>query len=193
MNKENYRTLTNLAVAALISEGEYDVFSDEDKLVFSLGKRKYPYLESVIKENELWENIVINPKREQVTIYNHPPLSELRKTWYEDGNKIFSRTLNPAKINVESIALCINLFGERKTKSISIPTSVDSNYISILSYCIEHHLGVPVIPAASHVKITRIPHTVISLIPKIATLHSAELVNILTAGEIRKYMKGVSK
>lgn len=193
MFKPQYQTLTNLAISALISEGEFDVFCNEDTLVFPLKQRKFSYLENIIKENELSANITINPKREQVTIYNHPPLGELRKEWYEKGNKIFSKTLDHTKINLESIVLCINLFGERKTETITIPTSIDTSYINILSYCIEHYLGVPVIPAINHVKLTRIPYTVLSLIPKVAALHSAELVNMLTAGEKRKYMKGVSR
>lgn len=184
------KTLTDLAIAMLIGEGEFDLFTKEITLTTPYDRKKSLYLSEVIKNESLVDYVNINPKKEQFTILQHPVLHPLMDQWYKGNSKVFSFVLDPNLISLKSIVLCINLFGERKLESISIPTNVDKDHIKTLCYCIEQNIHVPVIPGGNHIKITNIPTFIGGCIGETSTIHSAELINFLTEKEKKKLTEG---
>lgn len=181
--------LYDLASALLIGEGEFD-FSDDSKLSVPFDRKKSMYLSEVIKNERLSDYININPKRGQIYLHSHEVLETIKYQWYKDGKKIFSFILDPNLLTLKSIIMCINLFGERKLETISIPTNIEREHIKTLAYCIEKHLNVPVIPGANQVKITNIPTFVIECVYDLPAIHSTELINFLTEKEKKKIMGG---
>jgi hypothetical protein len=191
-DKNLSKNLFNLAIAGLISEAEFENFSDELLLKVPIERKKTIYLTDVLKEANLKRNLKIEPIKGQFTIHSHSFLTRLKEQWYKGNTKIFSNILDPNLINLQSIIICINLFGSRKLETISIPTNIDRNYIKAVSFCIEHHLKVPVIPGTNQIKITNIPQFILSTLADIPAIHSVELINFLTDKEKKKLMEGGS-
>ncbi|MFT9495752.1 MULTISPECIES: hypothetical protein [Bacillota] len=186
------KSLYNLAIAGLIGEGEFDHLAKDIPLKIPFSRKKGFYLADLLKDGNLNSNLRIDPQKGQFTIHSHKILQSLKKQWYKDNTKIFSNILDPKLINLDAIIISINLFGSRKLESISIPTSIDKDYVKAISYCIEQHLKVPVIPGANQIKITNIPQFIDSVITEIPTIHSAELINFLTVKEKKRLVEGVS-
>lgn len=191
-DKKVSRNLNNLAIAALISEAEYDIFSVEPILKVPFDQKKSFYLAEVIKDCNLKAFIDFDLRKGQFTIHSHSVLKRLRQQWYKDNTKIFSMKLDPDLITLQSIVMCINLFGSRKLESISIPTNIEKEHIKAISYCIEQHLNVPVIPSPNQIKITNVPRFIVAAIAEIPAIHSAELINFLTEKEKKRIMEGAS-
>jgi hypothetical protein len=187
-DKKIFDNLLNLAIAGLISEAEFDIFSDEPLLKVEFNTKKTSYLIDIITDANLDSFIRIETNKGQFTIHSHPLLQSLKLQWYQNNSKIFSNVLDPTRINLQSIIISINLFGTRKLETISIPTSINKNYIKAVSYCIAQHLKVPVIPGTNQIKITNIPNFIPSSISEIPAIHSAELINFLTDKEKKKRM-----
>lgn len=190
-DKNLSKNLWNLAIAGLISEGEFDIFSSEPLLKVPYERKKTVYLSDILKDANLIRNLKIEHQKGQYSIHSYPYLKVLKDQWYKGNTKIFSNVLDPKLISLESIIICINLFGSRKLETISIPTSIDRNYIRSVSYCIEQHLKVPVVPSINQLKITNIPKFIQSTLAEIPAIHSAELVNFLTDKERKKMIEGV--
>lgn len=188
--KKTTKNLYDLAIALLVGEGEFD-FGSDSKLSVPFDRKKSMYLLEVIKNERLSDFIDINSKRGQITLHTHMVLEAIRYQWYKDGKKVFSFILDPNLLTLKSIIMCINLFGERKLETISIPTNVEKEHNKTLAYCIEKHLNVPVIPGANQIKITNIPTFIIECINDLPAIHSAELINFLTEKEKKKIMEGV--
>ncbi|QCJ45477.1 hypothetical protein FAY30_26420 (plasmid) [Bacillus sp. S3] len=190
--KKTSKTLETLAIASLICEGEFDTTSNEHLLIVPFDKKKALYLAELIRENNLKSHLDIDVKKGQFSLHSHPILDKLRKQWYVNERKIFSMVLDPNLLSLLSIIIGINLFGSRKLESISIPTNIDKEHLRALSYCIEQHIGVPVVPSANHIKITNVPKFILHSVNEIPTLHSAELVNFLTDKERNRIIEGAS-
>lgn len=190
MKEKSAKNLYDLAIALLIGEGEFD-FGSDSKLSVPFDRKKSMYLLEVIKNERLNDYIDINQKRGQIYLHSHMVLETLKFQWYKDGNKIFSFILDPKLLTLKSIIMCINLFGERKLETISIPTNIEKDHIKTLAYCIEKHIKVPVIPGSNHIKISNIPTFVIDCIHDLPAIHSAGLINFLTEKEKKKIMEGV--
>lgn len=182
--------LEKLAVAALISEGDFDYFQESNVLKIPFDTKKALYLKDLVKESGLERYIDINLKRGQFSIHSHSVLKTLQKQWYKDKKKIFTMILDPDLLNVESIITSVNLFGVRKLESILIPTSIDKEYIKSIAYCMEQKLKVTVIPTATSLKIMNIPKFIINSIKEIPAIDSAELINFLTEKEKKKIIEG---
>lgn len=190
--KKTAITLKKLAVACLITEGEFRSSANGTALITPFEKSNGLYLAEIIKENSLKEHIEINFKKEQFTLCSHSVLDELRTQWYADNKKIFSMVLDPHLLSLQSIVMGINLFGSRKLESISIPTNINKDHLRALSYCIEHHIKVPVVPSANHIKITNVPKFILNLVNELPTIHSAQLVNFLTDKEKKRIIEGAA-
>lgn len=188
---ETTNLLMNLAIAGLISEGEFDIFTEVETLHVPFNRKKQKYLEILVKENGFKDFVTINETRGQFTIHTHPVLKTLKKQWYEGHKKIFSKVLDPEIINLEAIVLAINLFGNRQLESISIRTTVEKESVKALSYCIEWYLKNPVIPGTKQIKISNVTNVVLSSISDIPAIHSAELMNTLTKNEKKRLLEGV--
>lgn len=188
--KDEKQNLYRLAIAALISEAEYDQFSTKLLLKSPINIKKFAYLDDICKEGNIHLNIEKNHKKGQFTFHSHPVLEQLKQQWFQGGIKTFSNILDPKLINLQSIVMCINLFGTRKLETISIPTTINKEYIKAISYCIEQHLKVPVIPGVTQIKITNVLHCIGSLVSELPTIHSAELINFLTKKEKKKLVEG---
>ncbi|KZE68024.1 hypothetical protein AWM68_17800 [Fictibacillus phosphorivorans] len=182
--------LKELAIAALIGEGEFDNYSSGPVLKVPLDRKKTLYLIDIIKNKKLKDHVTIEPDKGQFSIHSHNTLNTLKEQWYKDNRKIFSMILDPKLINLQSIIISINLFGDRKLETISIPTNVDREHIKAISYCVEHHLQVPVIPSPNSIKITDIPTFVLNSVNDISAIHSVELLNYLTDKEKKSMMEG---
>lgn len=191
-NKKTSKYLFDLAVSGLISEAEFDIFNPDSLLNIPIERKRYFYLADVLKDTKLKSYFEINKHKGQLTIHSHSLLSSLKKQWYKGNLKIFSNILDPNLINLQSIVLCINLFGSRKLETISIPTSIGKEYIKAISYCIEQHLKVPIIPSANCIKVTNIPYFISSVVNELPVIHSAELMNFLTEKEKKRLMEGAS-
>jgi len=188
--KRVYKHLKDFAIAGLISEGDYDIFSKSPvlKIPIIFTRRKITYLHDIIKEMKPF--IDINIKKGQLNVSTHSVLKELREQWYEGNVKIYSKYLDPNLITVESIIICANLFGIRRLENITIPTSVSKDYIRGLAFCIERHLKAPVIPGKNQIKITNIPFVATTIIREVPTIHSVEFLHFLTESEKRKIVEG---
>lgn len=154
-------------------------------------EKKIPYLQNIINEGKLQTNIHLDIRRQQFIIHSHDMLPDLKKRWYKDNEKVFSDILDPQLIPFPAIILCINLFGVRKLETIAIPTTIHKNYIKSVSFCMEHHLKVPVVSTANQIKITNIPKVIARGLEDIPTYHSAEFVNFLTLKEKKQMIEGV--
>lgn len=181
--------ITNLAIAGLISEGEFDIFSDVPVLKMPLHRKKTSYLRSIITESHLEDYIDVDINRGQISIHSHTCLANLKDQWYDEKKKIFSKYVDPNNLSLDSVLMAITLFGIRKLETIYIPTSVEKDYIIRLVYCVEHHLNVPVIPGANHIKIARVKQVILSNYADIPAIHSAELINLLTKKEKRRLLE----
>lgn len=192
MKNKKTKNLHDLATALLIGEGEFGVRAGiERSLTVPFDRKKSWYLSETIKNEQLTDFIDINSKRGQLYLHSHSVLETLYPQWFKDGNKIFSFIMDPKLLNLKSIVLCINLFGERKLETISIPTTVEKEHIKTLAYCMEQHLQVPVVPGTNQIKIANIPNFVLNCINDLPAIHSAELINFLTDKEKKKLMEGV--
>jgi len=187
--------LKNLIIASLMSEGEifYSKNKGESYLLVPFLKEKSYYLSNHIKHHNLKEYIIVEPHKEQMKIVYKSIYEGLVAQWYEQGQKIFTKRLDPSLITYKSIIICINLFGSRKLEGISIPTSVDKRYLKNLSYCIEKNLEITVIPGKSQIKIPEVPRLFLSTIDKVSTFDSTELANYLTNQEKNKLVQASSK
>lgn len=188
--KKTAITLEKLAIASLIGEGEFDTISSENSLMVPFDKKKALYLAELIKENNLKKHLEIDLKKGQFLIHSHSVLEKLRNQWYVNNKKVFTMVLDPNLLSLQAIVIGINLFGSRKLESISIPTNIDKDHLRSLSYCIEHHIKVPVVPSGNHIKITNVPKFILYSVNEIPTIHSAELVNFLTDKEKKRIIEG---
>lgn len=188
--KKRTQNINKLAIAALISEAYFDGTSRSLILKSPVSLKKISYLEEISKNGDFDANINISQKKGQFNLHSHTVLEQLKNQWYKDKSKIFSSLLDPNLINLESIIICINLFGTRKLETISIPTTIDKEYIKAISYCIEQHLDVPVIPGTTQIKITNVPEFIRSKILDVPTIHSTELVDFLTDKEKKRLVEG---
>lgn len=188
--KKVAKNIEVLAVASLLSEGDFDHLQAGTVLKVPFDTKKTLYLMDFIKENRLENYIDINVKRGQFNIHSHPVLGGVKQQWYNDKRKIFSMILDPKLLNLQSIIMCINLFGIRKSESITIPTSIEKDHIKAVSYCIEQLLKVTVVPTPTSIKITNIPKFIVNSIKEIPATHSAELINFLTEKEKKKIIEG---
>jgi len=190
--KKVEKSLILLAIAGLISEGEFDLFQDGAVLKVPFDTKKTLYLMDYIKEHRLEGFVEINLKRGQFSIHSHPALNQLKEQWYKNMRKIFSMVLDPQLLNLQSIIMSINLFGIRKSESLTIPTSIDKEHIKTVSYCIEQLLKVTIIPTPTSIKVTNIPTFIMNSIKEIPATHSAELINFLTEKEKKKIIEGAT-
>lgn len=190
--KKTNTALERLAIACLIGEGEFIPSQNDIELKVPFDKKKALYLAEIIKENNLKKYIQIDLKKGQFTLNSHPILEMLKSQWNSGNNKIFSMILDPNLLSLQSIVICINLFGSRKLESISIPTNIDKEHLRALSYCIEQHIKVPVVPATNHIKVTNVPKFILNSVNEIPTIHSAELVNFLTDKEKKRIIEGAA-
>lgn len=182
-----------LAVAALLSEGEIvSNIRNEFVLQVPFDRKKSMYLSELIRDSNIKSHMDINLKKDIFILHSHPILEKLKKQWYQGQTKIFSKSLDPKLITVQSIIIAINLFGTRKLESVSIPTNIDKEYLRTISFCMEHHLKVPVIPSTNHIKFTNVPKFIQNSIFDIPAIHSIELVNFLTEKEKKMIMEGHS-
>lgn len=188
-DKITTKNIEGLAIAALLSEGEFDIYSN-NVIKAPFDPKKTMYLLDYVKENRLEKYIDINQKRAQFTIHSHISLARIKKQWYNEVRKIFSLILDPQLLSRHSILMSINLFGIRKKESITITTTVDKDHIKAVAYCIEKQLGVTVIPTATGFKITNVPKFIIMFVNQMPAIHSAELINFLTEQEKKKLMEG---
>lgn len=184
------KNIERLAIAGLISEGDFDYLAAEPVLKIPFDIKKAIYLSDFIKENRLEDYIEINLKRGQFSIHSHMALGPLQKQWYRDKRKIFTMILDPKLLDLESVIISVNLFGIRKLESISIPTSIEKEHIKAIAYCVEQKLNVTVIPTSTSLKITNIPKFIMNSINEISAIHSAELINFLTEKEKKKIIEG---
>jgi hypothetical protein len=188
--KKQLQTLYKLATASLISEAEFDNFSSDLMLKSPISIKKFSYLEDILRESNLNSYIKLDPKKEQFTIHSHTLLQDIKKQWYIGNSKIFSKILDPGLIDIQTIVICINLFGTRKSENITIPTSIVKDQIKGVSFCIEQHLKVPIIPSSNSIKITNLPLFIGSILKEVPTIHSTELINFLTDKEKKKIAEG---
>lgn len=188
---KNTNNLLSLAIAGLIAEGEFDLFSDEPILKIPIDERKICYLQNTVHEGKLHQFVKIDTGREQFIIHSHSILIYLKRQWYRGNEKIFSNILDPDLITLQSIILSMNLFGIRKLETIAIPTTIHKDFIKSISFCMERHLSVPVVPCPNLIKITNIPYVITKGVTNIPTYHSAELINFLTRKEKKQLIEGV--
>lgn len=180
------RALREFAIAALISEGEY---LDEHTISIPFyNHKKILYLNEMLSQKQLKDYVIVNMKKRQMDI-NVKSLPDLKNEWYMNNIKTFSLMVNPDLISLESIIMAMNLFGNRKLETITIPTTVDKAFMRTLSMCMEVHLKVNVVPGNGHYKIYDIPNLVLHTIDHTLTIHSAELTNFLNVKEQKK-LKG---
>lgn len=184
------KSIERLAIASLISEGDFDYLAPEPVLKVPFDIKKAIYLSDFIKENRLEGYIEINLKRGQFSIHSHKVLERLQKQWYLNKKKIFTMILDPGLLNLESVIISLNLFGIRKLESITIPTSIEKEHIKAIAYCVEQKLNVTVIPTSTCIKITNIPKFILNSVNEIPAIHSAELINFLTEKEKKKIIEG---
>ncbi|MFC0273761.1 hypothetical protein ACFFIX_20450 [Metabacillus herbersteinensis] len=190
---ENFKGLENLIIASLISCGDVTSFKDENyTLEVPFEKDKSFYLSNYLKHNGLYDFVLVEPTKGQFKIPPNTYLNKLVHQWYQDGNKIFSKKLDPKLLNYHSIILCINLFGSRKIEGISVPTNVDKRFLRTITYCIEKCIHVSVIPGRGQIKIPDVPNLFIDNVEEINAIDSTELANYLTNQEINKLIFRVS-
>lgn len=187
------KNMEMLAIAALCSEGEI-VNGPDNKSVLKVpfDRKKSMYLSELIKDSNLKAYMDIDLKKNQFILHSHSVLDKLKNQWYQGQKKIFSNTLDPKLLTIQSIIVSINLFGTRKLESVSISTNIDKDYLRTISYCMAYYLKVPVIPSINHIKIMNVPKFILASVNDIPAIHSAELVNFLTDKEKKKIMEGTS-
>jgi hypothetical protein len=190
--KKTIDNLYNLILASLISEGEFVFNKEANVLTVPFSRSKSLYLLDIIKDGQLKDFITVDINKEQFQIHSYEHLGTVKNQWYRGSSKIFSKVLDPGLLNVDSIIICINLFGIKKIDSLSIPTTIDKEYLKTLTYCMEKHLNVPVISGKNQIKITNISNLIQNNIGKIPAIHSAALINFLTNKERKNMISGGS-
>ncbi|MDE5055268.1 hypothetical protein NDK25_23925 [Niallia taxi] len=184
--------LKNLIIASLMSEGYLDPFASKGELRVPYDIRKTTYLMSLIRDYNLEENITIMVKKRVYIIHHCDELVSLTKQWYKDGKKIFSLVLDYSLINMEAIILSNILFGKREEFSITIPTTIDKDYLKAISICISKHIQVPVNFKTNQINILNVKDYFKKVAGNLPAYHIAELITFLTEREKKRIREEIS-
>lgn len=192
----NYpRKLEEFIIATLSSEGEiYNFNAQEGKIIAPFQMDKAYYLSNYIQHHYLYDFITVQTKKGQLTIHVPPSLFEkIKNQWYEEGKKIFNRSLASKRFSLSCIATCINLYGSRRLESITIPSSVSRNHLKSLAYYIERELNIFTIAENKEIKFPEVVTLFLQTFNKLPSLDSTHLANFLTNKEKNELIRILSK
>lgn len=172
--------LSDLAMAALLGEGENKYISDKEIVItFPVYLDKETIINNYIARHKLDNYIMMDSTKSECEIHLPTSYLELQSRWHKDTKKI----INEEDINLEVCVLFILLFGTRKLQHLQINTTIDKNYIKTASFYIQKYLNIFVEPAINGFKIYHVPDLFIYLLKYVPLSESTLMIGYLTEKE----------
>lgn len=179
--------LKNLLVASLIADGDKALAKNKNVLEIACNYKtdKIYYLLQYIKQYNLKSYIRIHQKSQSFYITVVENLRPMIEKWYSSGNqKYFFKASCSEDITLQSIIICINLFGYRKVDGIGFKTTVDEKSLYALVHTISNKLNHFVFFSNGNVSIPSVDKLCEKHLSYLTALESTELVNYLTRKEM---------
>ncbi|WP_214484493.1 hypothetical protein [Bacillus sp. SM2101] len=178
--------LFHLLLASIMGEGEIPLKNEKESFsyVTPIKKDVSLYLDQYIKSNYLRDRVYI--EKSQLFFRKNLELDHVINDYYMDDLKVIITRLDPRRFTYDSIVLWINLYGTRVQDGIIVETTVKHDCMNALIYCIEAHLGVPVVLGKGNIKIKRVKDLYSSLIRKTSVTETARFVHFLSRKEVRE-------
>lgn len=184
--------LKDLATALVIGKGEI-VSTEISSFIYSeINKEKIRYLKDYISTTSLPNHRVTIDDR-SIALHGENITSWALKTFYKGEEKIFCSRLDISKLSLNSIVLWINIYGRRNEDYIEVPTTVNTDYLRVLMYCLEQRLGVTILAGHKHLKIFNIKKIYDNFIPHVSINHLAVFANYFSRKEYLELVKQCRK
>jgi hypothetical protein len=135
--------------AAMIGKGEWLIKEGNHYIEFPLAPVQREFFKEYIYINELNHCIAYIMNKNIMRITVPEDLKEYYILWYKDHMKV----PNIQCMDPYAILLAILLFSERLHHSLDVKANIDRKYLPNIAYYMEHHMGIPVEPHVSSVRI----------------------------------------